>query len=535
MINLNAFSISQPASGGQPSTNPASIKVTVAPNLINISRAWAIEYAKLNPSVQININEIIESKIPAESDFSIVSNNKNISNKDWKMLIGRNAVVSIMNKNNPLLAELKMKGMPAETMESLVVDQENNNWGNILENDQNIPAKTYTYNAVLNSQPVLNNTNSSSELVSKIEQDIFAIGICNLSDLITEGTQILDENISIMPIDKNSNGRLDNFENIYGSTEDFIHGSWIGKYSKNLTENIYATAASNPDNKEAKEFLSWIISDGQRVLSNNGYITLTSYQEKSGMKSMTDVAAVVLTTEQSKTLSYYWIIGIAGVIILIVGGMLIYSIVRMLSKNQKAKEPVVRITAALDATSINSPDGIYYGKSHAWSFMEKDGTVRVGIDDFLQHVTGPISRVKMKQSGDSIHKGEKMLTINHDGKQLEIYAPVSGIIKEQNQNLNTNSGLVNNSPYGEGWIYSIIPRNWSREIEFMLLGQDYKNWLNDEFTRLKDFLARSVKTNEAAYQHIVLQDGGELRDNILADLEPKVWEDFQSRFLDISK
>ena len=65
----------------------------------------------------------------------------------------------------------------------------------------------------------------------------------------------------------------------------------------------------------------------------------------------------------------------------------------------------------------------------------------------------------------------------------------------------------------------------------MIMWEKYKEWLKSEFTRLKDFLALSVKPN-AGYAH-VLQDGGAPKDGVLEDLGPEVWEDFQTGFLDL--
>jgi glycine cleavage system H lipoate-binding protein len=167
--------------------------------------------------------------------------------------------------------------------------------------------------------------------------------------------------------------------------------------------------------------------------------------------------------------------------------------------------------------------------------MEEDGNVKVGIDDFLQHITGNLTRIHMKDAGEKVRKGEKIMTLVHEGKQLNIYAPISGVIKEQNWNLLTDASLINSAPFSEGWVYLIEPKNWVREIQFLFMGEKYKEWLGDEFSRLKDFFAASVRSNKTVYAHIILQDGGELTDNVLADMEPEVWEDFQTKFIDTSK
>jgi hypothetical protein len=67
------------------------------------------------------------------------------------------------------------------------------------------------------------------------------------------------------------------------------------------------------------------------------------------------------------------------------------------------------------------------------------------------------------------------------------------------------------------------------------MAEKYKLWLTNEFSRIKDFLAATLKPDSPEYAYVVLQDGGVLKDNILADFGPEVWEDFQTNFLDTYK
>ena len=137
----------------------------------------------------------------------------------------------------------------------------------------------------------------------------------------------------------------------------------------------------------------------------------------------------------------------------------------------------------------------------------------------------------MKEPGEKVKKGEAFLTIIQDGKQLNLKSPVSGTIKSQNKNLISNSALINQSPYSEGWIYTIEPSNWMRDTQFLIFANGYKEWIKMEFLHLKDFLAVALRANNA---EVVLQDGGEIKNGILKDLKPEIWEDFQTHFLDSS-
>ena len=80
----------------------------------------------------------------------------------------------------------------------------------------------------------------------------------------------------------------------------------------------------------------------------------------------------------------------------------------------------------------------------------------------------------------------------------------------------------------------IEPTNWIREIQFLIMEKKYKEWLRSEFSRLKDFLAVSAKPKTVEFAPSVLQDGGEIKDGVLADFGPEVWEDFQTNFIDTS-
>ena len=116
-----------------------------------------------------------------------------------------------------------------------------------------------------------------------------------------------------------------------------------------------------------------------------------------------------------------------------------------------------------------------------------------------------------------------------------MYAPVSGTILEQNTLLEDNSYVLNSSPYKEGWIYRIEPSNWSRECQLLFMADKQKEFIAREFGRLKDFLMKSLGAEDSTYAQAVLADGGEIRDGVLSECGPEIWEDFQTNFIDPSR
>jgi glycine cleavage system H lipoate-binding protein/ABC-type phosphate transport system substrate-binding protein len=533
---------------GQTDTHSMNtINIISSPELNGLVSNWADEFGKSNPDLKITIKDLPENQILESSFISFISdqNQELITDETkWKMVIGRDAVVPIINANNPLLNEIYRKGVSTEKLAQLLANPEKQDWKSLISGSQSSPVHFYivdnqaiktAIHSFTNTNFVISNTTlvaTTEELLSTIQNNIYAIGFCKLTDVRDENTKDFLANIKLLPIDKNKNGNLDGFENIYTTMSAFTRGVWIGKHPKALCGSIYAIAASKPTDKNTLDFLSWINKDGQKYLNTNGYSTLASTEKQVNLEVLA-IPEMLVDQAEKPLMSRAWLIAIIALTFtaFILTGAVMYA------KNKKESEidEGIEITPAFDENSILAPKGLYFDKSHTWAFMVQDGNVKIGLDDFLQHVTGSITRIKMKEPGEKIRKGEKILTIIQNGKQLNISSPISGIIREQNQALAANSSFLNSAPYSEGWVYLIEPKNWLREIQFLFMAEKYKEWLQDEFIRLKDFLAASMRSNTNVYAHVILQDGGELTDNVLADFGPEIWEDFQTKFIDISK
>ena len=191
---------------------------------------------------------------------------------------------------------------------------------------------------------------------------------------------------------------------------------------------------------------------------------------------------------------------------------------------------------AFDHLSFNMlkiPQGLFYGKNHTWMYMEKSGDAKVGLDDLLLHLTGEVKCTFSGNTGDVIRKGDLFTELNQNGKVLRIQSPVSGEITEINARLTENPQMMNNDPYGKGWIYKIKPSNWISEVESCYFATDATVWSEKELSKFKDFLAVSAKNYTPEFAAVVLQDGGELADHTLSTLPDPIWKDFEKEFLNL--
>jgi len=538
---------------GNPQTQQGSITLFTTPDLYNLTMQWVSEYESLNPKLKINLVKLTDIEIAeklksgeglgfiADESYTALGNQST-----WNMVVGRDVIVPVMNAANPFHDEIYQKGITSKKLARIFENPEKQNWGILLDNVQNgsdIPLHYYMMNdpsiqsGVENflkmNRPNINGIKitSGEEMISAIQKDPNALGFCKLVQIMDLKNQNLAENISLVPIDKNGNGKIDYMENIYENLPAFSRGVWIGKYPKALSGNIYSVSSQKPKSQNELAFLSWVLTDGQNFLNANGYSDLVSSEIKSQLDIINEptVYAAAPTNEFNALLKMILIVLFAFVVISFIYDMVVR---RIRNKGAIVKMSNSGLKSAFDENSVIIPKGIYFDKTHTWAFMKKDGTVKIGIDDFLLHITGPVTRIEMKKAGEKIKKGDQLLSIIQKGKQLNIYAPISGTIKTHNETLTTNSSLLNSAPYEEGWVYTIEPTNWLLEIQFLTMADKYKTWLADEFLRLKDFFAAVLKANNTEYALITLQDGGALKDNVLADLGPEVWEDFQTKFID---
>jgi len=217
----------------------------------------------------------------------------------------------------------------------------------------------------------------------------------------------------------------------------------------------------------------------------------------------------------------------------VIGYLLILIIFwRMMRSPGKVLRQIKEAVGTLSARILNIPQGIYFNKNHTWTHLGESGAAKVGVDDFLQHVIGDLQLSGLKEPGDSIKKGDLLAEIVQDGKHLKLFSPISGEVLETNSILAENADMINEDPYEGGWIYQIKPSNWIKETSSCLLAEKATEWSDREITRFKDFLSMgAMRKFSSEPAMMMLQDGGEIRDNVMSELPEEVWNEFQEEFL----
>ena len=115
---------------------------------------------------------------------------------------------------------------------------------------------------------------------------------------------------------------------------------------------------------------------------------------------------------------------------------------------------------------MNNPDNLFYTKEHEWVNW-KDNKAVIGITDYAQGQLGDVIFIEFPKVGQEVNTGDVFGEVEAVKTVSELYAPISGTIIELNEELENSPDLVNNDPYGDGWIIKISPNNPDERDELM--------------------------------------------------------------------
>lgn len=127
----------------------------------------------------------------------------------------------------------------------------------------------------------------------------------------------------------------------------------------------------------------------------------------------------------------------------------------------------------------NTPDDRKYADSHEWALLEADGVIRVGITDHAQELLGDLVFVELPEVGQQVAKGDECSVVESVKAASDIYSPVTGEIVAVNTELEDGPEAINESPYEDGWIFTVRPSEVA-ELDDMLDADGYQNLTEDE-------------------------------------------------------
>lgn len=122
--------------------------------------------------------------------------------------------------------------------------------------------------------------------------------------------------------------------------------------------------------------------------------------------------------------------------------------------------------------SDGMPAGYRFAKSHEWARLDGDGRVVIGISEHAQSALGDLVFVELPAVGRTLAAQEACAVVESVKAASDVYAPIAGTVVAVNDQLGDAPETINQSPYGDGWMFAITPAN-PADLAQLLDGEAY--------------------------------------------------------------
>jgi|GEM_PF-865038 len=155
------------------------------------------------------------------------------------------------------------------------------------------------------------------------------------------------------------------------------------------------------------------------------------------------------------------------------------------------------------------PSDLFYSRGHSWVRPERDGAVRVGLDDLAAHLVGRVDAVEMPEPGEHVRRGRPALRLIRDGESVKVRSPMDGEVVVVNQSVVDMPDVLSTQPYGDGWLLAIRPEVSEANLSGLMFGSIARRWERSEAARLGEICRGRMEMATAA-------DGATLAHDALA-------------------
>ena len=272
-----------------------SIQLSGAFALYPMAVKWAEEFKKLHPNVRIDISgggagKGMTDALAGVVDIGMVSREiypEEINNGAYPFAVVIDAVVPVVNSNNPEINSIKKIGLNKQTAQKLW-NKEFKTWGEVLGNSSKLPVHVFTRSDACGAAETFaawlgkrqENIRAIAVfgdpgLAAAVQKDKVGIGYNNIAYIYDQTTKKTFEGLTVIPIDINGNGQIDPEEDFYETSETLIEAIREGKYPSPPAHDLYLVTKGKPTNPDVIAFLEYVLSEGQKYASEVGYIGLS--------------------------------------------------------------------------------------------------------------------------------------------------------------------------------------------------------------------------------------------------------------------
>ncbi|OPZ99470.1 MAG: Phosphate-binding protein PstS precursor [Planctomycetes bacterium ADurb.Bin412] len=260
---------------------------------------WAEEFQVLHPEVKIDVAAGGAGKGMADTlagavDIGMVSRDINPAETEkgaCGFAVTKDAVVPTLNASNPLCGQVLAQGIKKQTLMDIWIHGKVKNWAEVVNAPGSHPISVYTRSDACGAAEVWAKYLGGKQedltgvgvygdpgLAEAVKKDALGIGYNNVNFAYDAQTKKPIEPLCIVPIDLNDNGQIDPEENFYGSLEEILTAIREDRYPSPPARQLYLVTKGVPQGNLVREFLLWILTDGQQYVTETGYINLKNEQ-----------------------------------------------------------------------------------------------------------------------------------------------------------------------------------------------------------------------------------------------------------------
>ena len=283
------------------------IQISGAFALYPMAVKWASEFQKIYPDIKIDISAGGAGKGMTDAlakvvDLGMVSRevyDVELQKGALPIAVTKDAVVPVVNEKNPVLDDIKAIGLTKEKALKLWVDGAYATWGDLLGTSSKVPVNVYTRSDACGAaetwalwfgkkQEDLGGTAVYADpgISSAVQKDKAGIGYCNVAYAYDQKTKKPFEGITPIPLDVNSDGIIDENEYFYDHVEQLIAAIADGRYPSPPARDLYLVSNGIPEKAIVREFIRFILTEGQQWTAETGYIALPQETINKGLEKL---------------------------------------------------------------------------------------------------------------------------------------------------------------------------------------------------------------------------------------------------------
>ncbi|NVO03413.1 MAG: extracellular solute-binding protein [Bacteroidetes bacterium] len=269
---------------------------------------WAEEFQKQNPGVRIDVSAGGAGKGMTDALSGMVTlgmvsreiSKEEIDKGAWFIPVTKDAVVPVISSENPHLQKFMNNGVKKEIFQGCFLTGKVKTWGDFV-NDSKIKdeVKVFTRSDACGAADVwakflgkkqedLQGVGVSGDpgITQAVKADKLGIGYNNIGYAYDAKTKLELPGIKVIPIDFNGNGQIDDKEFFYQNKDSLVKAINDGRFPSPPARDLYLVAKGKPTDKATLAFLNWILTEGQKMVGEAGYINLKPEKIKTALETI---------------------------------------------------------------------------------------------------------------------------------------------------------------------------------------------------------------------------------------------------------